>query len=152
MLSATAAPAALRLYTAAELGAEPADLADLAARWQAQGRIAYAVEGGIAEYPGRWRGDADGTWAEQGAAEAEGRVHRWLGGLAAHYPEALRDAAALVLSSTTPAMLRAALAPRLKWWSRGVTAAGGDGVAERAQAEAEVWAAFRQRLAELSAA
>ncbi len=149
MLSATAAPA-FRCWTAEELDCAAEDVADLAARWESQGRIVYAVEGGIAEYAGRWRGDADGTWAEQGAAEAESRVHRWLGGLAGHYPEALRDAAALVLSSTTPAMLRAALAPRLKWWSRGVTAAGGDGVAARAQAEAEVWAAFRQRLAELS--
>lgn len=151
MLSATAAPVALRHYTAVELGADPADLADLAGRWQALGRIVYAVGAGIVEYPGRWQGDADGGWAEQGAAEAEGRVHRWLDALAEHYPAALRDAAGLVLSSTTASMLRASLGRRLKDWARGVTFAGGDGAAARAEAEVEAWAAFRQRLAELSA-
>ena len=151
MLSALPLPCAYRRYTAVELGCEgSADLADLAMRWEALGRIAFPTAVGIVEYAGRWRGDPDGDWSQQGEAEAERRVRAWLLGLVEHTPESLRDAAALVLSSTTEAMLRAALAPKLKWWARGVSAAGGDGAAARAEAEAAAWTAFRRRCQELA--
>lgn len=150
MLSAAPPSAAFRRYTAAELGCEgSADLADLALRWETLGRVVFPTAAGLVEYPGRWRGDPDGDWAAQGVAEAERRVRVWLLGLAEHYPEALRDAAALVRSATTEAMLRAALAPRLKWWARGVSAAGGDGAAARAEAEASAWASFVRRCDEM---
>lgn len=140
----------LRAYSATELSAlgceGPRDWEDLAKRWEAQGQMAFAHAAGVVVYAGRWEGNVDGTWAARGAAEAEARVHRWIGQLAQHYPEALRDAAALVASSTTPAMVRAALGARLRDWAQGYTDAGGDGAAARARAEAEIWEAFRRRL------
>lgn len=118
---------------------------ELARSLEGQGRIVLADgETGAVVYPGRWRGRPDGTLRERGWALAEDRVAAWARQAARPYPELIGDAAALVLR-TTPR--ERALAP-LAVWLDGVAFAGGQ--ASRRRAERALWAAFRERLAELS--
>ena len=126
----------------------PIDWPEVAKQLEGQGWIVFPVglegeETGLAVYPGRWRGRPYGSWPEQGVALAEDRVCAWMRQLARPYPEALGDAAAHVLRTTSRERALAPLAEYLAGYERG------KGRAARARVEATLWRAFRRRLQEM---
>ena len=149
LLSTASDPVVLDVSKLLPLGYDPAMGSwptvgpTVAAEVSQHGHTVLPYPGGLLAFPGLvLEGSEHGDWKAQGTDAAEDAVIRLLSPVRTSIP---RVAASLLAHSDRDAVL-SRFSLKLSYFARGVVAAGLDGEAARAEAEAVIWAAFESRL------